>query len=129
MKQSLVLTFMALSFVAVAVGKTRDLEKGPPAKVEKEAEDHLFQIYVLPPKDQKDYSPGEIFVYLKREYPDYMYVALKHDKMKDGRLHVQIAINPEKEKTYVVNVLDKQSDGEYLLLYSKNLRDISTNKP
>ena len=128
MERSLVFGLTFLSMVTVTLGTTRTLEKGPPAKAEKEADDHLFQIYVLPPKRQKDYSPGEILIYLKREHPDYMYVPLKYDRLKDGRLHVQIAISPEKEKTYVLNVLDRQPDGQCLLLYSRNLRDIKNKK-
>lgn len=108
---------------------TRELEEGPPAKVEKEAKDHLYQIYVTPPKTSKGYSPGEIIVFLLREFPDYMYVPLKHEVMEDGRLHVQIAISPEKETTYTVNVLDKQPNGEYLLLHSKALKSIEPIDP
>ena len=96
MRHSVLLLLIALSLATVAFATTRELEKGPPAHVEKKAQDHLFQIYVTPPKAQKGYSPGDIVVYLLREYPDYMYVPLKHDMMPDGRLHVQIAISTEK---------------------------------
>jgi len=37
-----------------------------------------------------------------------MYVPLEHETLKDGRLHVQIAIIPDMEEKYTINVLDQQ---------------------
>ena len=129
MKRILVVGLFVSSFVLVSTAATRELEKGPPAKVSKKADKHLFQIYVVPPKASNNYKPGDVTIYLKREYPDYMYVPLKHKIEKDGRLHVQIAISPEKESTYTINVLDEQADGEILLLYSNALAEIGKQKP
>ncbi len=122
----LLMAMVAFSFVHIAEARTRMLEKGPPAIVEKDANDHLFQIYVTPPKATKDYSPGEVTVYLRRAYPDYINVPMKHEVMEDGRLHIQIAISPEKESTYAISVLDKQADGEILLLFWEALKSIET---
>ena len=129
MKRVVLVWMLAMSLVCVASAETRLLKSGPPAKVEKSVDKHLFQIYVTPPKATKQYSPGEITICLKREYPDYMYVPLKHAQGKDGRLHVQIAISPEKESTYTINVIDLQPDGETLLLFSKELKNIENSKP
>jgi predicted TIM-barrel fold metal-dependent hydrolase len=95
--------------------------------VEKDADQHLFQLYVKPHDATPDYSPGKIRVFLRREYPDYMYVALEQEAMKDGTLHVQVAISPEKQETYTITVLDERKE-RTLLLYWKKLRDIPARK-
>ena len=120
---------IVLSILVPAKGaaETKELKKGPPCLVEKAVDDHLFQIYVSPPKLNKDYTPGKIRIFLRRAYPDFLNVPLEYEKLKDGRLHVQIAINPEKQATYSISDLDKQRD-EYLLLYWEELSKIKEVK-
>jgi hypothetical protein len=118
---------MALAIAPNLHSTTRTLKRGPACKVEKDVDQHLFQLYVKPHDATPDYSPGKIRVLLRREYPDYMYVALEQETLKDGTLHVQVAISPEKEETYTINVLDEQKD-DTLLLYSEKLRDIPVRK-
>ena len=120
----IVLTVLA---PAKGMAETKELKKGPPCLVEKAVDDHLFQIYVSPPKSNKAYTPGKIRIFIRRAYPDYLYVPLEYEKLKDGRLHVQIAISPEKQATYSITVLDKQRD-EYLQLFWKELSKIKEVK-
>jgi hypothetical protein len=47
--------------------------------------------------------------------------------MKDGRLHVQIAISPKKQGTYSITVLDEQPK-EILISYWKKLSEIKVTK-
>jgi hypothetical protein len=127
MKPLPILTFLIAFgglFLGHAGATTKTLPQGPPAKVSKTVDDHLFHVYVTAPKAKADYSPGEVVIMLRKEYPDYLYVTLTHEVLADGRLKAQIAINPAKVVDYTVNILDKQPDGEYLMLYSKSLKEI-----
>ncbi|MEX1095890.1 MAG: hypothetical protein WED34_07565 [Planctomycetales bacterium] len=109
--------------------ETKTLPKGPPAEVTKQADKHLFQIWITPPKKSNDYAPGEISIMLRCEYPDYLYVPLMYTKLKDGKLHVQIAISEESESKYSIVVLDRQKDNTTLDLFWKALPSIATEKP
>jgi len=116
---------LALSAI-VTSATTTEMKRGPQCQVEKEVDSrlgHLFQIYVTPPKASDSYSPGHVRVYLERRFPEHLYVPLDCDKLPDGRLHVQIAVQPEKVDVYYVNVLDDQKP-EMLLLFSQKLSDI-----
>ena len=111
------------------LAETKTLRKGPPCKVEKSVDQHLVQIYVTPPKPDGKYVPGRFQIFIRREYPDYLYVPLESSKLKDGRLHVQIAISPAKQATYSITVLDHQPT-EQLISYWKKLSDINqANQP
>ena len=99
------------------------IERGPPATVTKRADDHLFDIYVTPPKATASYSPSEIQIYLRREYPDYMHVRLAQDLAPGGRIHARIAISPEHEARYSVYVYDHRAERD-LLLFDGNLKSL-----
>lgn len=118
---------LAILVAAVATSqlhaKTKMLPKGPPAVVTKSVEDHLIQIYVTPPTAQGNYVPGEFRVFLSRHYPDYLRVPLEAKRQKDGRLHVQIAITPDKFGEYSIMVHDEKTT-ETLLLYLQDLVDV-----
>jgi hypothetical protein len=124
---------LALSIAATSMtsnplrAESKTLRKGPPSKVEKSIDDHLIQVYVTPPKADGKYAPGRIRVFLRREFPDYLYVPLATETMKDGRLHVQIAISPKKQGTYSITVLDEQPK-EILISYWKKLSEIKVTK-
>ena len=111
------------------VAETKALPEGPPAKVTKQSDKYLFQIYVTPPEKSETYTPGEISIMLRRDSPDYLYVPLKHKLLKDGRLHVQIAITEKAESKYTIVILDEQKDGTDLLLYSNPLVKIEAENP
>jgi hypothetical protein len=104
---------------------TTDLPRGPAPKVLKTVDDHLFHVYVTPPKATRDYKPGKVLIMLQKKYPDYLYVSLTYEVLTDGTLKAQIAISPENVAEYTVNVLDKQPDGKHLMLYSKPLKAIA----
>jgi hypothetical protein len=89
-----------------ATATSVEIERGPPAFVTKQADDHLYDIYVTPPEATDSYAPGEIRIYLRRESPDYMHVRLAQDSVQDGRLHARIAISPEHEASYSVYIYD-----------------------
>ncbi len=103
---------------------TKTLPRGPAPKVFKTVDDHLFHVYVTPPKATRDYKPGKVVIMLKKEYPDYLYVSLTYRILAEGDLKAQIAIRPERVADYTVNVLDEQPDGKYLILYSESLSSI-----
>jgi hypothetical protein len=103
---------------------TGTLPRGPAPKVLKTVDDHLFHVYVTPPKATRDYKPGEIVIMLQKKYPDYLYVSLTYEVLAEGTLKAQIAISPERVADYTVNVLDKQPDGNYMVLYSEPLKAI-----
>ena len=113
----------ALAMPSFILAETKTLRKGPPCKVEKSVDMHLVQIYVTQPKPDGKYVPGRLRVFLRREYPDYLYVPLETSNLKDGRLHVQIAIIPAKQATYSITVLDYQPT-EQLISYWEKLSDI-----
>lgn len=111
----------------VLYAESKELRKGPPCQVEKFVDEHLVQIYVTPPRPAGKYVPGRLQILLRREHPDYLYVPLESGKLKDGRLHVQIAISPDKQATYSITVLDLQPTEE-LLSFWEELPDIKETK-
>lgn len=123
MSKSLSLLFLLIVMPPVASATSTEIERGPPATVTKRVERHLYDIYVTPPKATKSYSSTEIWIYLRREYPDYMHVRLAHEAIQGGRLRARVAISPEREGTYSVYVYDHRKDRD-LLLFKGNLNDL-----
>jgi hypothetical protein len=126
-RETLLFLLLVIASTPDLPGTTTQLKRGPKCRVEKEVDRHLFQVHVTPPAATADYAPGHLRIFLRREYPDYIYVPLEYERLKDGRLHVQIAISPEMEQKYTINVLDQQKD-QLLLLFSEKLREIPLSK-
>ncbi|UHQ23975.1 hypothetical protein LVB77_04465 [Lysobacter sp. 5GHs7-4] len=99
----------------VATATSVEIERGPPALVTKRADKHLYDIYVTLPEATDSYAPGEIRIYLRREFPDYMHVRLAQDFPRGGRVHARIAISPEHEASYFVYVYDHREERDLLL--------------
>ena len=118
----------ALSVPNFLHAETKSLRTGPQCKVEKSVKDHLVQIYVTPPKASDKYTPGRLQVFLRKEHPDYLYVPLEAKKLNDGRLHVQIAIDPNKQAGYLITVLDHHPK-EQLIAFWQKLSRIKTVEP
>jgi hypothetical protein len=114
MKIGTCIVTLLLSFAAGAT--TVMMERGPEAKVSVKRDDHLYDVYALAAPKGKDYTPGRLSIYLRREYPDYMHVPIQTDRLKDGRYHARIAISPEMESQYSIYVYDQQLQGDQLLL-------------
>ena len=103
-----ILLFLGGPLLGSANATTKTLPSGPVTKVLKTVDDHLFHVYVTPPKAARDYTPGTIVIMLKKRYPDYLYVSLTYRVIAGGDLKTQIAINPEWVAEYTVNVMEQQ---------------------
>jgi hypothetical protein len=97
---------------------------GPPASLRVIAEDHLFDVIVTPPKASKEYTPGQVKVYLMRQYPDYMLAELIKETLPNGDIRVHFAISPERIESYFIRVSDRQPSGEWRTLNETALKEI-----
>lgn len=97
---------------------------GPPASLRVVSQDHLFDVIVTPPKASKDYTPGQVKVYLMRQYPDYMLAELIQETLPNGDIRVRFAISPERKDSYFIRVSDLQRDGVWRTLNEAALKDI-----
>ena len=122
------LIVLGATFLRTANAESKALPRGPSPEVLKTVDDHLFHVYVTPPKATRDYTPGKIVFMLQKKYPDYLYVSLTYQTLTDGTLKALVAISPERVDDYTVNVLDEQADGGHLMLYSKPLKAIARLK-
>lgn len=97
---------------------------GPSASLRIVSEDHLFDVIVTPPKASKDYTPGQVKVYLMRQYPDYMLAELIQETLPNGDIRVHFAISPQRRESYFIRVSDLQRDGVWRTLNEEELKEI-----
>ncbi|HEY7640594.1 MAG TPA: hypothetical protein VH814_12795 [Steroidobacteraceae bacterium] len=124
-----VLMTLLLALTCAAQGKTTLLEKGRPAQLSKVADDHIFDVYVTPPRATSAYTPGKIEVYLVRMFPDHLIVELIQTPLAHRNIRVHFALQPERESTYYIRVSDLQPSGKRLLLNEDSLAAITIGKP
>jgi|GEM_PF-4759869 len=112
------LVFFSLATSATSV----PMQRGPVPVVTIKRDDHLYDIYVTTPPITKNYKPGSLSIYLRRDYPDYMHVPIAIDRLPDGRIHARIAISAEYAPMYSIYIYDHQPPGaQDLLLLSEKL--------
>jgi len=128
-RPSHLLTTLFLVLSCTAQGKTTLPEKGPPAQLSKVADDHIFDVYVTPPRPTSTYRPGKIEVYLVRMFPEHLIVELIQAPLANGNIRVHFAIQPERESAYYIRVSDLQPSGKRLLLSEDGLAVIAIGKP
>ena len=124
MKRARQIVWLLAALTAAAWGTTIIIPFGPPASLHVIAVDHLFDVIVTPPKASKEYTPGQIKVYLMRQYPDYMLSELIKETLPSGDIRVHFSISPERIGSYFIRVSDQQRSGEWRILNEVALEEI-----
>jgi hypothetical protein len=85
------------------------------------------EILVTLPKPTKDYTPKRVVFQLSRLDPFYFQVNLAGETMPDGRIRLRIALPPDTDSKYSLQVIDIGAEPSHELFGGK-LSDIPKPK-
>jgi hypothetical protein len=125
MRKILLASLLLASSAIVLATSTIKPVLDPPARLAVKRQDHIYDLIVTLPPQNRNYTPGITKVYLRKEYPDYLMVEIPTDILPSKKVHAHFAINPSFESKYWIMVHNNRGgDTEFDVLFYGQLADI-----